>query len=230
MNASSPGVSHRERGRAASQSAPRRRERSLVRARSARPGEASPPMALDGVRVLVVEASADLRDLFAVALGGFGANVTTVGSAAAAVEAFGRTAPDAIVCDIFLPEHDGYSVIRRVRARERGRGRTPAIAVTAYDSWEGRAKARAAGFDEQLVKPVEIEDLARAIARLLAFPPPSARDRAGGRPRVAPAEERLQTRPAARRCYDRGNAMTAHDRARATREGEDGRGQDASQG
>lgn len=142
---------------------------------------------IEGVRVLVVDDHADLRDMFAVALGQLGAVVTTAASATRAVEVFGQTAPDAIVCDIFLPEHDGYWVVRQVRSSEVGH--TPAIAVTGYDSEEGRAEAADAGFDVQMVKPIEIDDLAEMIARL-------HKGAAGGSNRV---RERIRHRvPAAR--------------------------------
>jgi CheY-like chemotaxis protein len=127
--------------------------------------EALTPL-LTGTSVLVVDDNADLRDLFAVALGDLGAEVTTVASASEAVEVFRQTAPDAIVCDVFLPEHDGYWVVRQVRASERGRGRTPAVAVTGYDSPTARAEADAAGFDVQMVKPIDVEDLADVIVWL----------------------------------------------------------------
>jgi hypothetical protein len=75
---------------------------------------------IEGIRVLVVDDNADLRDMFAVALRSLGAEVTTAASAMRAVEAFGQTVPDAIVCDIVLPEHDGYWVVRQVRSSEVG--------------------------------------------------------------------------------------------------------------
>ena len=67
-----------------------------------------------------------------------------------------------------MPEEDGYSLIRQLRAseRERDAGRLPAIAVTAYASASDRERAIAAGYDAHVAKPVDPDALARAIAKV----------------------------------------------------------------
>src|SRR5260221_1563929 len=88
---------------------------------------------LDGVRVLVVDDEADVRELMTVLLRERGAQVVGVGSSAEGREAVDRARPHVIVSDIGLPGEDGYDFIRSVRARSHDRGgATPAVAGTAY--------------------------------------------------------------------------------------------------
>jgi CheY-like chemotaxis protein len=67
-----------------------------------------------------------------------------------------------------MPGEDGYSLIRKVRARrpECG-GKVPAAAVTAYARSEDRARALVAGFDAHIPKPVEPMALVGAVKNLL---------------------------------------------------------------
>jgi two-component system CheB/CheR fusion protein len=122
---------------------------------------------LAGIRVLVVEDHDDTREFIATALGQYGAAVTTATSALAAVAAFERATPDVLVSDIAMPGEHGYSLIQTVRALpvERG-GRVPALALTAYVRPEDRERARAAGYNQLLAKPIDPIDLARAVAQL----------------------------------------------------------------
>jgi len=77
-----------------------------------------------------------------------------------ALEAVERLAPDTVLLDIGLPRLNGYEVARRVR--ERG-GRQLLIALTGWGQEEDRERARAAGFDHHLVKPVDLEQLSRIL-------------------------------------------------------------------
>jgi CheY-like chemotaxis protein len=75
--------------------------------------------------------------------------------------------PDVLLSDIGMPGEDGISLIRRVRTLdpERG-GRVPAAALTAYTQPTDRDRAMGAGFQAFLAKPVDPQELARAVARL----------------------------------------------------------------
>lgn len=131
----------------------------------------SPPtngVRLDGVQVLVVDDEDDARECLALALRQYGALVTAAKSAAEAVSAMEEELPQVLICDIGMPGEDGYSLIRRLRARGAARGGgIPAAALTAYARSEDRARALAAGFDLHVPKPVEPGDLASAVRNLL---------------------------------------------------------------
>lgn len=73
--------------------------------------------------------------------------------------------PDVVVCDIAMPDQDGYAFVRAVRALERPACETPVIALTAYSRPQDRRQALNAGFNEHLKKPIEPIDLAKAVRR-----------------------------------------------------------------
>jgi signal transduction histidine kinase/CheY-like chemotaxis protein len=133
----------------------------------------APPMAglgadlLRGVHVLVVDDQADARELLETALSQYGAAVTAVDSASAALAAIDRQHPDVLLSDVGMPREDGYELIRRLRSRpaEAG-GAIPAIAVTAYASINDRAAALASGYQAHVAKPFDPEELVQVIANL----------------------------------------------------------------
>jgi CheY-like chemotaxis protein len=106
-------------------------------------------------------------DLIESILTQYGARVRTAASAAQALEALNQSLPDVLISDIGMPEEDGYSLIRKIRAREASRGgHLPALALTAWGEAEHRQEALAAGFQMHLAKPAHPEELARAVATL----------------------------------------------------------------
>ena len=134
---------------------------------------------LEGRRILVVDDHEDAREVLTVVLEQRGAAVEAYGTASAVLERL-RGAPhaewpDLLVCDIGLPDLDGYTLLRDVRALEAERQtplaeRTPAIALTGYAHAEDRTNALLAGFQIHLAKPVDPRELLAAIASLI---PPS---------------------------------------------------------
>jgi len=122
---------------------------------------------LEGVRVLVVEGVAEVRDLVRDALEQCGAQVTAVGSASEALGLVKRERPDVIVSSIRMPEKDGYWLIRRVRSLSPDQGgRTPAVAFTGCTTKEDRLKALRAGFQSHVPKPIDLRELAGVVALL----------------------------------------------------------------
>lgn len=122
---------------------------------------------LYGLRVLVVDDEADMRQLFATVLEYYGAKVEAVASANEAIEVLQRTRPDVLVSDIAMPTEDGYALIRTLRALEARRGgQTPALALTAFAGAGDRMRALAAGFQMHLAKPVAPDELVAAVAKL----------------------------------------------------------------
>jgi PAS domain S-box-containing protein len=127
---------------------------------------------LDGVRVLMVDDDPDALDLGSTILAGAGADVRTCLSAAAALEMLRQWPPDVLVSDIEMPDEDGYSLIRKVRAWDAERGRrTPAVAVTAYGRPEDRMRSLTAGYNMHVPKPVDPAELTTIIASVVARPP-----------------------------------------------------------
>ena len=124
---------------------------------------------LSGVRVLLVDDEHDAREILRTLLEASRAHVTTAASSAEALELLLRAPPDLLVSDIGMPEEDGYSFIRRVRALppERG-GQIPAAAVTAYTHPEDRAHALGAGFQVHVSKPVDPTQLMKTLASMIA--------------------------------------------------------------
>jgi signal transduction histidine kinase/ActR/RegA family two-component response regulator len=125
---------------------------------------------ITGIRLLVVDDEADARDLLQTVVTGAGGSAEVVASAAEALEAVQRFQPDVIVCDIGMPDADGYSFIRQLRARSRDRGgAVPTIALTAYSRKEDRMRALSAGFSAHLAKPIDADELVAVIASLHAM-------------------------------------------------------------
>ena len=112
--------------------------------------------ALENKRVLIVDDEPDARRLVARYLERAGATVFPTGSAKEAIAALEKFDAELIISDIGMPDEDGYSLLRRLRADERSHDRAPipAIALTAFAREEDRQRAFAAGYDAHLSKPV----------------------------------------------------------------------------
>jgi signal transduction histidine kinase/ActR/RegA family two-component response regulator len=125
------------------------------------------PPALAGVRVLLVDDDADMRELTTMILAVGGAEVRTAVSAAEALSACDEWRPDVLISNIGMPGEDGYTLMEKLRARESGRGgHIPAIALTAYGRGEDRLRALSVGYEYHIPKPVEPEELLVAVASL----------------------------------------------------------------
>jgi len=122
---------------------------------------------LDGLRILVVDDSADGRTLTSMVLTQAGASVTAVATVREARHLLEVERLDVLVSDIGLPDEDGYALIRQLRQYEAEHaGFLPAVALTGYARAEDRARILAAGFQAHVTKPVEPVELAAAIATL----------------------------------------------------------------
>jgi CheY-like chemotaxis protein len=123
---------------------------------------------LYGLKILVVEDDADSRELIEWVLKRVGAEVTAVGSAREALEALEREKPHILVSDIAMPEEDGHSLLKKIRALppERG-GRIPAIALTAHSLVQDRLQSLRAGFQSHVPKPVVPEELVEVVASII---------------------------------------------------------------
>lgn len=123
---------------------------------------------LYGFKILVVDDDLDTRELIEWLLRRSGAEVTAAASAAQALEALDRERFHILVSDIMMPEEDGYSLLKKVRARppERG-GRIPAVALTAHSLVTDRLQSLRAGYQTHVPKPVVPEELIEVVASLV---------------------------------------------------------------
>jgi CheY-like chemotaxis protein len=126
-------------------------------------------VALTGITILVVDDDRDTRDLLQLLLTARGASVRTASSVSEAVDTFRSVRPDVVIADIGMPGEDGYVLVERLRAID-STASFKAIAVSGYVGDEDRSRARAAGFDDHLPKPLEIASLLRSIVRVISEP------------------------------------------------------------
>jgi len=125
---------------------------------------ASPTMSLAGVSVLLVEDEDDTRTMLAAALEKFGADVTSVSSAPAAMDALRAYQPNVVVSDIGMPGEDGCTMMVKIRSGAAGGSiNVPAIALTAYARAEDRMRIQASGFGFHLLKPVDPMTFVRTV-------------------------------------------------------------------
>lgn len=123
----------------------------------------------DGVIILLVEDDPISREALELIFAHYGAEVLSADSVREALQQFERQTPTLVVSDIGLPQGDGYMLLRAIRSREHGGGHVPAIAISGFPSRESGERARQAGFDVFLRKPVETSKLLK-IARALVEP------------------------------------------------------------
>jgi CheY-like chemotaxis protein len=124
------------------------------------------PQVLAGVRVLVVDDDRVALAIFRATFESAGAAVESAGSGRDALDKVQARALDFLLCDVYMPEMDGFELIRRVRELPAPAGQVPAIAITAHPSFENRRDALRAGFQDLLGKPTEPAQLVELVARL----------------------------------------------------------------
>ena len=132
------------------------------------PEKAIPPASVTGRQILLVDDDEDRLKMLARVLRERGAIVEVAQSAKEAIEVLDRFQADVIVSDLAMPEDDGYSLIQAIRACENGeRKLAQAIALSALVRVEDRARALSAGYHMFLPKPVQPNELIRAIGNLI---------------------------------------------------------------
>jgi CheY-like chemotaxis protein len=123
---------------------------------------------LYGLKLLVVDDDLDTRELLDWVLRRAGAEVATAGSAREALDALDKERFHLLISDIAMPDEDGYSLLKKVRALppERG-GRIPAVALTAHSMVQDRLQSLRAGFQSHVPKPVVPEELVEVLASII---------------------------------------------------------------
>lgn len=136
---------------------------------SVSPGASAPaPSAFVPKRILVVDDNVDSAEMIALALDLMGHLTRIAHDGTRALELVREHRPDVALLDIGLPVIDGYELCRRILSSGI-EPRPTLIAITGYGQQGDRERARAAGFDYHLVKPVDM----RALGALIEERPPS---------------------------------------------------------
>jgi PAS domain S-box-containing protein len=129
---------------------------------------AASSMPVAPLRVLVVEDNRVNQLVATGMLGALGHTADTADDGLAALGALQRASYDVVLMDVQMPRMDGYEATRALRAREDGSGRTLVIAMTANAVAGERERCLAAGMDDFLTKPVDLDGLTRTLARWFA--------------------------------------------------------------
>ncbi|MCC5647349.1 response regulator [Nostoc sp. CHAB 5824] len=123
---------------------------------------------LSGIHILVVDDEVDSRDFAAFVLEQANAIVTSVASGIEALQSIEQSIPDLVVSDIGMPDMDGYMLMQQIRAMPPNQGgKIPAIALTAYAGEIDHRRALEIGFQRHISKPLEPNELVRAVLCLL---------------------------------------------------------------
>jgi CheY-like chemotaxis protein len=118
-------------------------------------------------KVLVVDDSLSVRKVVEKALEGRGLQVLAAASGAEAIQMIERDRPDVVICDVILPDKDGYQICQYVRTHP-AIGATPVLLISGIDNGTVQARAAEVRSDEVLFKPFGVDDLVRTIDNLLA--------------------------------------------------------------
>src|ERR1035441_6247107 len=110
-----------------------------------------------GARVLIIEDNPTNLELMAYLFVAFGHAVITAEDGFRGLEAAISEMPDLIVCDVQLPDIDGFEVARQLRSIP-SVASTPMVAVTALAMMGDRERILAAGVDDYLAKPIRSEE------------------------------------------------------------------------
>lgn len=128
---------------------------------------------IKGLHILLVEDNELNMEIAEFVLQNGGADVTKAWNGKEAVELFRKSEPggfDAILMDIMMPVMNGYEATKMIRSLDREDAKTiPIIAMTANAFTEDRQKAKEAGMNEHIVKPVDVELLIKVIHKLVEY-------------------------------------------------------------
>ena len=116
-------------------------------------------------RIVIIEDNADAAQALKLLLVACGHEVQTASGGREGITLCREFEADTVICDIGLPDRDGYSVAGELRADPALDG-SVLIALTGYASPADRRRADAAGFDAHLAKPLQIRELRTLVARL----------------------------------------------------------------
>ena len=126
---------------------------------------------IKGLHILLAEDNELNMEIAEFVLQNEGAEVTKAWNGQEAVELFGNSEPgefDVILMDIMMPDMNGYEAAKRIRSLDREDAKKiPIIAMTANAFTEDRIRAKEAGMDEHVAKPIDVELLIKVIHKLV---------------------------------------------------------------
>ena len=133
--------------------------------------EAKTEASIRGLHILLAEDNELNMEIAEFMLQNEGADVIKAWNGQEAVELFRNSEPgefDVILMDIMMPVMNGYEAAKMIRSLDREDAKeVPIIAMTANAFTEDRIKAKAAGMDEHVAKPVDVELLIKVIHKLV---------------------------------------------------------------
>ena len=128
---------------------------------------------IKGLHILLAEDNELNMEIAEFVLQNVGADVTKAWNGQEAVELFRKSEPggfDIILMDIMMPVMNGYEATKMIRSLDREDAKTiPIIAMTANAFTEDRLKAKEAGMNEHIVKPLDVELLIKVINKLVEY-------------------------------------------------------------
>ncbi|WP_040813076.1 response regulator transcription factor [Nocardia concava] len=130
-------------------------------------------IAPDAATVLVVDDEPFILDLLCSALRMSGFDVVSADNGRAALEAATRRPPDVMVLDVMLPDLDGFTVAKRLRAQG---SEVPVLFLTARDTVEDRIAGLSAGGDDYVSKPFSLEEVVLRLQAILRRTRPADED------------------------------------------------------
>lgn len=136
------------------------------------------------MRVLVVDDDADVRQVLRLSLAGH--HVLEAADGTSALALLARADVDVVLLDLMMPDLDGFSVLRRLRADESLRD-LPVVMLTACGSERDHERGFRAGADAYLTKPFDVDVLEERLAHVVAASPAhrrAEREAAAGQARL----------------------------------------------
>ncbi|MCA1596485.1 MAG: response regulator, partial [Chloroflexi bacterium] len=121
--------------------------------------------------VLIIEDTPDAAETLGDILEAFGYQVEIAMDGCEGLQKALEHHPDVVLCDIGLPGMDGYSVAAELRDNAT-MSDTSLVAITGYGTEDDRRRSEAAGFQAHLIKPVNLDELKKILARMASAPTP----------------------------------------------------------
>ena len=116
------------------------------------------------LRILVVEDHSDTLQALSRLLSHFGHDISTADGARSALDMIKSKEFDVVLCDIALPDGNGYDVI----AEAKRKGAVKAVAISGYAARDDVERGKKAGFDFHLAKPVDFHELRSVLGQIAA--------------------------------------------------------------